>query len=282
MLKSIIRIRKKVRWRQRGDRNECRWLISGDGFAMKDLAGKIALITGGSRGMGAATARYLSKAGARIVVTYNRSADEAAALIASLPGEGHRAVQAAAEDSQALSKLAKSIGKIEGGLDLLVNNAGQTKPIPHADLDALDDDYFDQMMRTNVRGAFATVRACLTMLRASPSALVVNMSSVAAIHGIGSNLAYCAAKAGVNTMTLSLARALAPVVRVVAIAPGFMDTTMSSIWTAEQRDAAIARNLSQRMGHADEIAGIIVGLATTMTYINGTVITADGGGMHVR
>lgn len=249
---------------------------------MPDLAGTTALITGGSRGMGAASARQLSAAGARVIITYRRSAEEAVELVSSLAGTGHRAVQAAVEDTPALARLAQSIVATEGRLDLLLNNAGQTKPIPHADLDALDDDYFDAMMRTNVRGTFATIRACLPLLRASPKALVVNMSSVAASHGIGSNLAYCAAKAAVNTMTLSLARALAPTVRVVAIAPGFIDTPMSAMWTVEQRHAAIARNLSQRMGQADEIAGIVMGLATTMTYVNGTVITADGGGMHIR
>jgi 3-oxoacyl-[acyl-carrier protein] reductase len=246
---------------------------------MAGLSGKTALITGGSRGMGAATARLLAGAGARVVVTYSSSAAEADALAGSLPGSGHRAVQAAAEDTPALDRLARSIAEAEGRLDILVNNAGRTKPIVHADLDALDDAYFDTMMRTNVRGPFATVRACLPLLRASGEGLIVNMSSVSGIHGIGSNLAYCAAKAAVNTMTLSLARALAPDIRVVAVAPGFIDTPMSAMWTAEQRAKAIARNMAGRIGQPDEIAGIILGLATTMTYVNGTIITADGGGM---
>jgi len=182
------------------------------------LDGKVALVTGGSKGLGASTARLFAEAGARVVVTFGNDAEAADRLIESLPGTGHRASRTPAQDTRAIEVLADAIGKTEGRLDILVNNAGSTRVIPHADLRALDDDFFDFVLAVNLRGPFATVRACQPLLEASGHGLVVNVGSVSGMRGGGSNIAYAAGKAGLHAMTMSLARALAPTIHVDAAA----------------------------------------------------------------
>jgi 3-oxoacyl-[acyl-carrier protein] reductase len=188
-----------------------------DGEIMGMLDGRVVLVTGGSKCLGVATARLFAEAGARVVVTFGSDADAADRLIASLPGAGHRASRTLAQDTLAIESFAAAIGTTEGRLDILVNNAGSTRVIPHAELRALDDDFF--VLAVNLRGAFAMVRACQPLPEASGQGLVINVGSVAGVRGGGSNIAYAAAKAGVHAMTMSLARALAPEIRVVAVAP---------------------------------------------------------------
>jgi 3-oxoacyl-[acyl-carrier protein] reductase len=243
------------------------------------LDGRVALVTGGSKGLGAATARLFAEAGARVVVTFGSDADAAERLVASLPGKGHRASHTPAQDTVAIERLAAGIAENEGRLDILVNNAGSTRVIPHADLRALDDAFFDFVLAVNLRGPFVTVRACQSLLEASRNGLVVNVGSVSGVRGGGSNIAYAAAKAGVHAMTMSLARALAPAIRVVAIAPSLMDTPMSDMWTPQQRAQRIAGNPLKRIAAAEEVAAVILGLATTMTFVNGAIIPVDGGSL---
>jgi 3-oxoacyl-[acyl-carrier protein] reductase len=243
------------------------------------LDGRVALVTGGSKGLGAATARLFADAGARVVVTFANDAAAAEQLVAGLPGSGHRASHTPAQDTPAIDSLAASIAATEGRLDILVNNAGSTRVIPHANLRALDDAFFDFVLAVNLRGPFATVRACEPLLRANGRGLVVNVGSVSGVRGGGSNIAYAAAKAGLHAMTMSLARALAPAIRVVAIAPSLMETPMTGMWTAEQRTQRIASNPLKRIAQPEEVAAVILGLATTMTFVNGAVIPVDGGSL---
>ena len=243
------------------------------------LDGRVALVTGGSKGLGAATARLFAWAGARVVFTFANDTEAADRLIASLPGTGHRASHTPAQDTPAIYSLAAEISAIEGRLDILVNNAGSTRVIPHADLSALDDEFFDFVLAVNLRGPFATVRACRQLLEASRHGLVVNVGSVSGMRGGGSNIAYAAAKAGLHAMTMSLARALAPAIRVVAVAPSLMETPMSAMWTAAQRAQRIANNPLRRIAEPEEVAAVILGLATTMRFVNGTVIPVDGGSL---
>jgi 3-oxoacyl-[acyl-carrier protein] reductase len=246
---------------------------------MGGLDRKVALVTGGSKGLGAATARLFAQAGARVVITFGRDADAADRLTASLPGSGHRAAHAPAQQTLAIERLADSIDANEGRLDILVNNAGSTRVIPHADLAALDDEFFDFVVAVNLRGPFAAVRACAPLLKASGSGLVVNVGSVSGVRGGGSNIAYAAAKAGLHTMTMSLARALAPAIRVVAVAPSLMETPMTEMWTPQQRTQRIAANPMKRIAEPEEVAAVILGLATTMTFVNGAIIPVDGGSL---
>jgi 3-oxoacyl-[acyl-carrier protein] reductase len=240
---------------------------------------RVALVTGGSKGLGAATARLFALEGARVVVTFGHDAEAAAQLVASLAGGGHRASRTRSEDTPAIERLAAEITDCEGRLDILVNNAGSTRVIPHADLRALDDAFFDLVMAVNLRGPFAMVRALAPLLAKAGDGLVVNVGSVSGVRGGGSNIAYAAAKAGLHAMTMSLARALAPAVRVVAVAPSLMETPMSAMWTAAQRAQRIANNPLKRIAEPEEVAAVILGLATTMRFVNGTVIPVDGGSL---
>jgi len=243
---------------------------------MAELDGKVALVTGGSKGIGAATAQVLAAAGARLIITHRDSAAEAEQVLAGLPGTGHRAMRASVDDTAAVNAMAQSVREIEGRLDILVNNAGRTKPIPHADLDALDDEFFDMMMATNVRGVFACIRACRDLLQASRG-LVVNISSVAGLRAKGSNVGYCASKAAVNNMTVSLARALAPEIRVNAIAPGLIETPMAKMWSPEQKVAMVQNAALKRVGQPEEIGRTVLALATHLTFTTGDIIVCDGG-----
>jgi NAD(P)-dependent dehydrogenase (short-subunit alcohol dehydrogenase family) len=243
------------------------------------LDDRVALVTGGSKGLGAATAHLFAAAGARVIVTFANDAAAARQLIASLPGDGHRASHTPAQDTAAIEGLAAAIERTEGRLDILVNNAGSTRVIPHADLVALDDEFFDFVLAVNLRGPFATVRALRPMLAANGQGLIVNVGSVSGVRGGGSNIAYAAAKAGLHAMTMSLARALAPGIRVVAVAPSLMETPMTEMWTPQQRAQRIAGNPLKRIAAPEEVAAVILGLATTMTFVNGVVIPVDGGSL---
>jgi 3-oxoacyl-[acyl-carrier protein] reductase len=158
----------------------------------RSLAGRLALVVGGSGGIGAATVRRLAEAGARVVVTHtDRSAEAAASLTALLPGAGHVALQADVADTASLVELRGAVRARYGdALNILVNAAGFTKPVPHADLDALDDALIDRMFAINWRGQFAAIRTFAPMLKASGDGLIVSVSSIAGQTGSGSSIAY--------------------------------------------------------------------------------------------
>ncbi|MCK8785971.1 SDR family oxidoreductase [Roseomonas sp. NAR14] len=243
---------------------------------MRDLQGSTAVVIGGSGGIGAATARLLAASGAAVTVTYHRNAEAAAALVASLPGEGHAALHAASEDSASLDALAGEVSARRGRCDLLVNSAGFTRAIPHADLDALDDAFLDAMWAANWRGPFAAVRAFRPLL-AESEGLVVNVSSIAGLNGSGSNLAYAALKAATDSLTKSLARALAPAVRVMSVSPGVVDTGFVPGRGADA-NAKLAPGIPlRRVARPEDVAEAILACATLLTYSTGSVILVDGG-----
>src|SRR6516225_10988202 len=192
---------------------------------MRSLQGRVAVVTGGAGGLGGAICQALAAAGCAVVVGYNSSEGPARELADRLPPA---ALKAPVTDSAALSALAAEVRSRYGRCDILVNCAGTTRFVAHADLDGLDDALFDQILATNVRGPFAAVRALKPLLAAKrddgATGLVVNISSIAAVTAMGSNVAYCASKAAVDNMTKSLARALAPEVRVLSVSPGLSDT----------------------------------------------------------
>jgi 3-oxoacyl-[acyl-carrier protein] reductase len=243
------------------------------GFNDLPLKDKVAVIAGGTGGIGRATARRLAAAGARVVVLYRDNEQGANELLAQLPGQGHGALFAAIEDSATLVQAAARVASEWGRADILVNAAGFTKPIPHADLDALDDELIDRMFAVNWRGQFAAIRAFTPLLRASGSGLIVNISSIAA----SSNVAYCAAKAGMDIMAVSLGRALAPEIRVLNVSPGVVDTQFvpgrDQAWNAKQASTTPLK----RIGTPDDIAAAVEACATTLVFSTGTTIHVDGG-----
>lgn len=241
------------------------------------LDGHVAVVTGGSRGIGAATARALADAGARVVVTHRDSEEGARAVVEGLPGSGHRYVRASAVDTPALRELGRSITDREGRLDALVNNAATTRVVPHGDLEALDDDLFDHVLRTNVRGPFATVRALRPLLDRDPGGVVVNVSSLAARMANGSNVAYCASKAALDNMTRSLARALAPRIRVLSVAPGLVDTELTRGWDPERRRDMLERTPLGRLATPEDVADAVLSAVVSLRSTTGAVIPVDGG-----
>lgn len=245
----------------------------------RSLAGKVALVVGGAGAIGAATSRMLAAAGATIVVTHmdtERDKAAARALIAEL-GAPHTAHVANVVDTPSLVALRSVIAEKHGRLDILVNAAGFTRPVPHADLDGLTDELIDLMLQVNWRGQFATIRTFAPLLKASGDGLVVSISSIAAFTGIGSSVAYCAAKAGIDVMTKALGRALAPDIRVLAVSPGVVDTEFVPGRGADFNDKVKASTPLQRIGDADDIAAAITACATMLGYSTGHTIQVDGG-----
>jgi 3-oxoacyl-[acyl-carrier protein] reductase len=250
------------------------------GQGVYDLAGKVSVVAGGSGGIGAATAQRVAAAGATVVLGYHRDAAGADAVMKGLPGSGHWTVALPVDDSAAIAEAVQLVGDRHRAVDVLVNGAGITRRIPHAELDGLDDDTFDRVVAVNLRGAYALARAFAPLLRAAGDAVLLNISSVAALTGTGSNIAYCAAKAGLETVTVSLARVLAPEVRVLAISPAAVDTGFvpgrDHAAVAEQARSTPLRILAD----PDDVAVSVVGAITHFRLATGTTFLIDGG-MHL-
>ncbi len=242
-----------------------------------EMESQVTVVIGGAGGLGAAICHRLANAGSRVVVTYNKREQVARDLVAALAGDGHMAAQVAVEDSAALADLAARIEGEYGRVDVLVNCAGVTRFVPHHDLDALDDELIDRIFRVNCRGTIAGIRAFKNALEAGDGGLVVNISSIAGLTGNGSNVAYCASKAAVNSMTVSLARALAPKIRVVSVSPGLVDTELAKnfdpVWRADQID----KTPLKRLASPDDVGKAVVAAATHLTFTTGTIIPVDGG-----
>ncbi len=246
----------------------------------KTLNGKVVLIVGGSGGIGAATARQFSGIGAQVVITHRAVAGKASAaanLLTTFKGDGHAAFAADVSDTSTLLKLRDEITSRYGRLDVLVNSSGFTKPVLHSDLEALDDELIDRMFAVNWRGQFATIRTFAPLLKASGDGLIVSVSSIAGITGAGSSIAYCATKAGIDVMTKSLARALAPQVRVLGVSPGVVDTGFVPGRDADFNAKTAATTPLKRVATADDVAAAILSCATHLTFSTGTTLVVDGG-----
>jgi 3-oxoacyl-[acyl-carrier protein] reductase len=238
------------------------------------LEGKVALVVGGAGGIGQAAGRMFAEAGAKVALTHRPGK---VVDVSALPGEGHAAFAADVADTASLLALRDVLKQRYGRLDILVNAAGFTKPVPHADLEALDDDLIDRMFQVNWRGQFAAIRTFAPMLKEHDDGLIVSISSIAAFTGIGSSIAYCAAKAGIDVMTKALARALAPKVRVLAVSPGVVETGFVPGRGPDFNEKTAASTPLKRIATPDDIAAAIVACATHLGFSTGTTIVVDGG-----
>jgi 3-oxoacyl-[acyl-carrier protein] reductase len=246
----------------------------------KSMNGKVILVVGGAGSIGAVTARNFAELGARVAISHRDIPEETAAaaqVVQSLPGEGHAALVADVARTDTLKALRAEIERRYKRLDILVNAAGFTKPVPHADLEALDDDLIDRMFAVNWRGQFATIRTFTPLLKASGDGLIVSLSSIAGTNGIGSSIAYCAAKAGIDVMTKSLARVLAPEVRVLAVAPGVVDTNFVLGRGTDFNAKTAATTPLKRIAAPEDIASAILACATQLGFATGTTFVVDGG-----
>ena len=244
-----------------------------------NLQDKVAVVTGASGGIGSATARRLAEAGCKVVVGYNNRAVEAQKVVAELPGNGHRVAHMPMEDTAALRDVAAMVEREYGRCDVLVNSAGFTQMIAHADLEALTDELIDAIFVANVRGPFATVRAFAPLMQRSDAAVIINISSAAALSGGGSNIAYGASKAAIDAMTKSLARVLGPNIRVLSVSPGAVDTGFVPGRTTEMVERAAQRTPLKRVVQADEVAQTVMAAVTHMTATTGTVLLVEAGSL---
>ena len=249
-----------------------------------DVDSPVAIITGGGTGIGAACATALATKGCRIVVNYQRSQEGANETIARCQDLGVEAVsvQGSIAQDEDCCRILDETWESFGRVDLLVNNAGVTRFADQNDLDALDAADFDYIMSVNVNGTYQMTRAAVPFLKKSDRAAVVNVSSHSGISGIGSSMAYAASKGALNTMTLSLARNLAPSVRVNAVCPGFVDTKWLSGKLSDEalsvfkKKVLVASPLQTIVTPAD-VADAVCWLGLQARSVTGQLLVIDGG-----
>ncbi|GAA2879335.1 3-ketoacyl-ACP reductase [Actinoplanes cyaneus] len=234
---------------------------------------KVAIVTGSSSGIGAAIARRLAATGTRVVVNSARSAEAGRELAATLPEATY--VQADIATPDGARRLVQAAVEEYGRLDVLVNNAGTTRRIPHPDLEAVTPQVWHEILDVNVVGTWQTAVAAIPHLRESGAGCIVNISSVAGSRPAGSSIPYAVSKAAVEHMTRLLANVVGPEVRVNAVAPGLIETP----WTSQMTQ--IAEKVRQetplrRVGLPDDVAEVVLGLIRS-TYVTGQVLLADGG-----
>jgi len=237
----------------------------------------LAVVSGASGGIGSAIARRLADDGMQVVVGYNHNVDRAQTVMNSLAGSGHRTAQMSMTDSAGLTTAAAIVAAEHTAVDLLVNCAGMTQPVPHGDLDALSDDLIDEIFATNWRGPFATVRAFRSLLEAADSPTVVNISSVSGVTGQGSNVAYCASKAALDSMTRSLGRSLGPAIRVMSVSPGWVLGEYAERMPAAVLDAQQEATPLGRLANAADVAAAVSAVAHHLSFSTGAIVSVDGG-----
>lgn len=242
-----------------------------------NLQGKIAVIVGGTGGCGKSAARLFAAEGATIVVTHRPGKEAAAAFLAELPGAGHSAFPVDVIDTKSINAMRDAVAARYGRCDILVNSAGFTKPVDIKDLDALDDDLIDRMFAVNWRGQFAVIRAFAPLLKASGDGLIVNISSIAGFNGQGSSLAYSACKAGIDVMGKTLARSLAPEIRVMTVSPGAVETDFVPGRGAEFYAKAAATAPLRKIPQAEDVAMAVLACATHLKMSTGSLIIVDAG-----
>jgi 3-oxoacyl-[acyl-carrier protein] reductase len=233
------------------------------------LEGKLALVTGGSRGIGQAIAEELARAGATVVIGYRSGAEEAARVATALGG---RAIQADVADATDAARLIEEAGP----LDILVNNAGLTRD---GLLLRMSDDDWATVIDTNLTGTFHTCRAVARGMMKRRAGSIINLASIVGIHGNLGQTNYSASKAGIIGFTKSLARELGSRgVRANVVAPGFVQTRLTDAIPEELQQGMLAATPLGRFGTPDDIAGAVRFLASdTSSFVTGAVLVVDGG-----
>ncbi|MEH6361522.1 MAG: glucose 1-dehydrogenase [Amylibacter sp.] len=249
-----------------------------------DLKDKVVFVTGSSQGLGAAVAVQVAEKGGYVIINYSSNQDAAQEISAQCEALGVQTliVQGNVQNDDDCRRMVKEAVDKFGRLDCLVNNAGTTKFCDHADLEGLTAEDFTNIYSVNVIGAFQMTRAAAPHMKAVGHGAVVNVSSIAGVVGIGSSVAYAASKGALNTMTVSLARALAPEIRVNAVCPGFIGTGwFKNAFGEEFFDKMVAQQERdmplKRAGTPEDIAKSVLWLMEGSDHITGETLISDGG-----
>ncbi len=247
------------------------------------LSGQTAIVTGSAVGVGRATVLELAKRGANVVVNYSRSEEEAKETLAQAQALGAKALLVRADvsdDAQVRSMVERTVKEF-GALHVLVNNAATTHFVQFADLEGMKAEYWDRILDVNLKGPFFCSRAAAPHMKAAGEGAIVNVASVAGIRSIGSSIAYAASKAGLLNLTVSLARVLAPEVRVNSVAPGFIDTRwlregLGPIYEPAKKATAEQTPLG-RVATPEDVAQVVLGLIEGADFVTGQNVVVDGG-----
>jgi len=252
---------------------------------VKDFVDRVVIVTGSSSGVGAATARLLASLGAHVVINYNSNAKGANAVADDCSAQGTETIVMqgdVVEDNDCVAIANAAIEKW-GRIDALVNNAGTTKFVDHANLDGLDSNDFHRIYGVNVIGAYQMVRACNEqMQKQNEGGAVVNVASTAGVTGVGSCIAYAASKGAMVTMTLSLARALGPKLRVNAVCPGFIEGDWLKEGFGEERYQQVMENNRKNsalgvVATPETVADAILYFIGGPQIVTGETMIVDGG-----
>jgi 3-oxoacyl-[acyl-carrier protein] reductase len=248
-----------------------------------NLTDAVCIVTGSAAGIGAACAARLASKGARVAINYTKSASEAqeVATVCQAAGAQAMVVRADVSSDDDCRRLAQAVLDKWGRIDGLVNNAGTTKFVPHGDLAALDAADFQRIFGVNVIGPFQMVRAVAPAMQREGAGAIVNVSSIAGLTGMGSSVAYAASKGALNTMTLSLARALGPAIRVNAVCPGFVETRwltsgLGAEYEARKKNYEAITPLKATV-LPEDVADAVVWLLEGAGKVTGELITVDSG-----
>lgn len=240
---------------------------------IENLRNHTVVVTGAGGGIGRAICQRMAKSQARVIGIARSAVDELQSYLDSLPNGPHIAYHADVTVTSDLEKVASRLDKC----DILVTSAGHSRPVPHRDLDAVTDEFFEEILISNLRSVFSTIRTFRPLLAESPNALIVNIGSASTLRpGHGSNVAYVSAKAGVEALTKNLALALSPEIRVVSVCPSSVNTGFLSHGPDFYQRMAQGTPLG-RIATPDDIASAVEALATRMRFMTGNTIAVDGG-----
>ncbi|MBH69522.1 MAG: oxidoreductase [Rhodospirillaceae bacterium] len=245
-----------------------------------DLSGKRALVTGASSGIGKAVATLLARCGATVAVNHLLDDKRGQEVVETINKEGYQAIAAPGNvsGSQSADDMVSNSIDALGGLDILINNAGTAatlEPIPFEDLDAITEERWQQIIYTNVIGPFRCSRKASGALKLSKGC-IINTASIAGIGNAGSSIAYSNSKAAIISQTRCLARALAPDIRVNAVAPGLTRTAWTEPWKEESKKASIESSLLKRMVEPEEVAQGMLFLAVNPAMTGQTIVIDNG------
>jgi 3-oxoacyl-[acyl-carrier protein] reductase len=242
------------------------------------LKAQTALVTGGGTGIGRAISLAFAREGAQVAVNYSKSRDRAEDTVRQITAAGGRAIAVQGDVSREAEarRLVESVIEEWGRLDILVNNAGWTRRTPHTDLEALTDEIWHKTLGVNLLGAWYCAKHAIPAMQRHGCGVVINVTSVAAFHGMGSSMAYCASKAGLGVLTKSLARAFGPTIRVNNLAPGFVDTGFVD-WPPEVIQEGRRAVSTPDLPTVDDLAEAAVFLAADARATTGSTLFVDGG-----